>query len=74
MNGEFVAYSAINTLAVLAIAPLYMSLIKKVKAWTQGRQGPPLFQTYANLAKLLKKEDLPWLNITNLAKVIRKPI
>ncbi|HPD76595.1 MAG TPA: NADH-quinone oxidoreductase subunit H [Methanoregulaceae archaeon] len=69
MNGEFVAYSAINTLAVLAIAPLYMSLIKKVKAWTQGRQGPSLFQTYANLAKLLKKEVIYSPNSSRVTRV-----
>ena len=56
MNGLFLLYVIINTLFVLAIAPLFVSLIKKVKAATQGRSGPPLFQTYSSLAKLLKKE------------------
>jgi formate hydrogenlyase subunit 4 len=56
MASEFILYCAINTLAVLAIAPLFISLIKKVKAWTQGREGPSVFQTYYTLAKLLKKE------------------
>ncbi|HOX34835.1 MAG TPA: NADH-quinone oxidoreductase subunit H [Methanoregulaceae archaeon] len=69
MNGEFVAYSAINTLAVLAIAPLYMSLIKKVKAWTQGRQGPSPFQTYANLAKLFRKEVIYSPNSSRVTRV-----
>src|SRR5512137_2877363 len=53
---DFILYCAINTLFVLAIAPLFISLIKKVKAWTQGRQGPSVFQTYYTIAKLLKKE------------------
>ena len=56
MTGSFILYMILNTLLVLAIAPLFISLIKKVKAATQGRQGPPRFQTYVNLAKLLKKE------------------
>jgi len=56
MSPEFVLYLVINTVVVLAIAPLFISLIKKVKAWTQGRRGPPLFQTYFMLAKLVKKE------------------
>ena len=56
MAYEFILYCAINTLFVLAIAPLFISLIKKVKAWTQGRQGPSVFQTYHTLIKLLKKE------------------
>jgi formate hydrogenlyase subunit 4 len=56
MNWSFILYIIINTLMVIAIAPLFISLIKKVKAATQGRAGPPLFQTYSSLAKLLKKE------------------
>lgn len=47
---------AINTLVVLAIAPLFVSVIKKVKALTQGRNGPSVFQTYATIIKLLTKE------------------
>jgi len=56
MNPEFILYLLINTAVVLTIAPLFISLIKKVKAWTQGRRGPPLFQTYFMLVKLVKKE------------------
>ncbi|RPI39452.1 MAG: hydrogenase [Methanoregulaceae archaeon] len=56
MTYDFFLYLAINTIVVLATAPLFVSLIKKVKAWTQGRQGPSVFQTYYTIAKLLKKE------------------
>jgi formate hydrogenlyase subunit 4 len=56
MNFDFILYLIINTLVVVAISPLFVSLIKKVKAWTQGRQGPSVFQTYFSLIKLLKKE------------------
>lgn len=52
MNISFIVYLILNTLFVLAIAPLFISLIKKVKAATQGRAGPSLFQTYANVLKL----------------------
>lgn len=58
MNLSFVLYLVINTLVVLALAPLFVSIIKKVKARTQGRTGPSIFQTYYNLAKLCKKEIL----------------
>ncbi len=58
MNSSFAIYLVLNTLAVLAIAPLFISVIKKVKAWTQGRHGPSVFQTYFSLARLLKKETL----------------
>jgi len=56
MTNDFVLFLVINTVFVLAIAPLFISLIKKVKAWTQGRQGPSVLQTYFTIAKLLKKE------------------
>lgn len=56
MAFEFLLYLAVNTLFVLAVAPLFVSVIKKVKAWTQGRRGPSVFQTYFTVAKLLQKE------------------
>ena len=49
-------FLVLNTLFALLVSPLFISLIKKVKAFCQRRQGPPLLQTYCNLAKLLKKE------------------
>ncbi|APV45183.1 Formate hydrogenlyase subunit 4 [Dehalogenimonas formicexedens] len=51
-----VLYLLLNTIFVVAISPLAMTLIKKVKAYTQGRVGPPLLQGYYNLFKLFKKE------------------
>ena len=56
MAYDFLLYLVINTAVILLTAPLFISLIKKVKAWTQGRQGPSVFQTYYTIAKLLKKE------------------
>jgi formate hydrogenlyase subunit 4 len=56
MTADFLVYGVINTLCVVLLSPLFVSLIKKVKAWSQGRQGPSVFQTYYTLAKLLKKE------------------
>ena len=55
MTYDFILYLVINTLVVLATAPLFVSLIKKVKAWTQGRQGPSVFQTYYTLIKAPEK-------------------
>jgi formate hydrogenlyase subunit 4 len=54
----FLAYGILNTVLVLLLSPLFISLIKKVKALAQGRQGPSILQTYRNLAKLLKKETI----------------
>lgn len=56
MNSSFIAYLILNSLLVIALSPLYMSWIKKVKAFCQGRYGPPLFQAYFNIFKLMKKE------------------
>ncbi len=51
-------YGLLNVLFVLFVSPLFISLIKKVKAHAQGRKGPSLLQTYRNLAKLFKKETI----------------
>jgi formate hydrogenlyase subunit 4 len=55
---SLIAYGILNTLFVLLISPLFISLIKIVKAHAQKRRGPPILQTYRNLTKLLKKETI----------------
>jgi len=40
---------------LLALPPLLLGLIAKVKAFFAGRNGPPLLQPYYDLAKLLRK-------------------
>jgi formate hydrogenlyase subunit 4 len=40
------------------VAPLLKTIIKKMKARFQNRQGPPLLQGYYDLAKLLRKESV----------------
>ncbi|MDD5191380.1 MAG: NADH-quinone oxidoreductase subunit H, partial [Dehalococcoidales bacterium] len=66
---SFIVYALINTFFVLLISPLFVSLIKKVKAFAQGRQGPPLFQTYYSLAKLLKKETVYSTNSSIIMRI-----
>ncbi|MBI2548028.1 NADH-quinone oxidoreductase subunit H [Candidatus Woesearchaeota archaeon] len=58
MNTSFVLFSFLNILLALLVSPLFIMLIKKVKAMAQGRRGPSLWQGYYNLGKLLKKEVL----------------
>ena len=58
MNFTLIGYGILNMLFVLLISPLFISLIKKVKAHAQKRKGPSLLQTYRSLAKLLKKETV----------------
>lgn len=47
-----------NVALVLAVAPLCEGVLRKVTARIQSRQGPPLWQPYYDLLKLLGKEDL----------------
>jgi formate hydrogenlyase subunit 4 len=37
------------------LAPLLPGVVNRTKAWFAGRNGPPLLQTYYDLAKLLRK-------------------
>lgn len=48
----------LQTAGLLAVAPLLKTVIKKMKARLQNRQGPPLLQGYYDLAKLLAKEPV----------------
>jgi formate hydrogenlyase subunit 4 len=41
---------------VLLLAPLLTGFLRKVKARLLRRQGPPLFQPYLDLARLMRKE------------------
>ena len=50
--------AAAQALGFLLVAPLLHGLIKKMKAAFQLRQGPPLWQPYRDLAKLLGKEPV----------------
>jgi len=43
-------------LLVLALAPLLVGFVRKVKARLLSRQGPPLIQPYRDLIRLLRKE------------------
>lgn len=54
----FIFYGIMNAAFAIAVSPLFMGIIKKTKALSQGRKGPPVFQQYYNIAKLLKKESV----------------
>jgi formate hydrogenlyase subunit 4 len=49
---------ALNVAFVLLIAPLAQGVLRKITARVQSRQGPPVFQPYCDLLKLLGKEDI----------------
>ena len=47
-----------NAALVLLLAPFFQGVLRKVTARIQSRQGPPLWQPYFDLLKLLGKEDI----------------
>jgi len=47
-----------NVVLVLALAPLFEGILRKATAKVQSRQGPPIWQPYYDLLKLLGKEDI----------------
>ena len=47
-----------NVGVVLLVAPLCEGILRKVTACLQSRRGPPIFQPYIDLLKLLGKEDI----------------
>jgi len=54
-----VGVGAVNLVLVLGLAPLFEGAVRKfVRARVHSRQGPPLWQPYYDLCKLLIKEDL----------------
>ncbi len=48
----------IQALFLLAIAPLFTGIVRKLKAWMQSRRGPPLMQPYYDLYKLFRKDSV----------------
>jgi formate hydrogenlyase subunit 4 len=46
---------SLHLLLLLALPPLLLGIITKVKAWFAGRVGPPILQPYYDLWKLLHK-------------------
>jgi formate hydrogenlyase subunit 4 len=47
-----------NVAIVLLVAPFCQGILRKVTARIQSRQGPPIWQPYFDLLKLLGKEDI----------------
>jgi formate hydrogenlyase subunit 4 len=51
-----VGLSVLQLALLVALAPALNGLVKTTKARLQGRTGPPTWQPYADLAKLLRKD------------------
>src|SRR5262245_21186184 len=50
--------NTIHVLVALAFPPLLLGIIAKTKAAFAGRIGPPVFQAYYDLVKLLRKDSV----------------
>lgn len=50
--------AVLNIGAVLLMGPFFEGIARRLAARIQSRQGPPLFQPYFDLLKLLGKEDM----------------
>jgi len=57
-----IAVGVFNVLLVLLAAPLLDGFLRKVRARIHSRQGPPVLQSYYDLAKLMVKEDQSAVN------------
>ena len=53
-----IAGGLMNVAVVLLVAPFCQGILRKVTARVQSRQGPPIWQPYYDLLKLLGKEDI----------------
>lgn len=53
---ETIFFMILQLAVVLAIAPLYDGLSRKLRAKLQSKQGCSIFQTYYDMAKLIKRE------------------
>jgi formate hydrogenlyase subunit 4 len=64
------AVQGAQMLLVLLLAPLLTSIVRKAKARLLRRRGPPLWQPYLDLARLLRKEVVLAHNASWLFRVI----
>jgi len=51
-------YIIIQLAVMVLLAPLVNGIIKKIKAFSQKRKGPPVLQLYFDIFKLLKKDTV----------------
>jgi formate hydrogenlyase subunit 4 len=52
---EWLLQRSMQVLILVVLPPLFVGLIVKLKAVAAGRQGPPILQTYYDLARLARK-------------------
>lgn len=55
---KYIGYYLFQSVVLVMLAPLVNGIIRKIKAFSQKRQGPPLLQMYFDIYKLFKKETV----------------
>ncbi|MEZ0324248.1 MAG: NADH-quinone oxidoreductase subunit H [Hydrogenothermaceae bacterium] len=53
---ENIVIGSLQVLFVILISPFIKTLIHKIKCILRGQKGPPIYQAYLDIYKLLKKE------------------
>ena len=56
--------AVLQVIVIIALAPLFSGITKKVKAFFQIRKGPGIFQPYYDIGKLLKKDSVVSENVS----------
>ena len=56
--------AVLQVIVIIALAPLFCGITKKVKAFFQIRKGPSIFQPYYDIGKLLKKDSVVSENVS----------
>ncbi|MBE0608653.1 MAG: NADH-quinone oxidoreductase subunit H [Dehalococcoidia bacterium] len=66
-TAESIVLGVAQIVVVVAVAPLFQGLIRKLKARFQSRNGPPLLQSYYDLGKLFSRGEM----VADTASVIQ---
>lgn len=56
--GSIIGLSAVNLILVLMLSPMLEGIIRKLTALIHSRIGPPIYQPYLDILKLLGKEEI----------------
>ena len=55
---EMIIIGFVQATLVLLLAPLYSGFVRVMRAKMHNRRGPPVFQNYRDLAKLMKRQEV----------------
>jgi formate hydrogenlyase subunit 4 len=55
---QTIAYNVLQIFFVLVFAPLYASVLSRLKEIVQSKRGPSIFQSYRDIWKLFQKDEI----------------